>query len=1445
MEGKLFLYSSFTPPRISSSAAFVFDLQRFDGESKTETEYASLTAEQKAEYIYKARDTTTKVDKYFKTAEEATNYAGTGNYSYVALTSYGFNDSTAKAAGYAIKVEVYTDAGEDGKGDGTLTETLYFDNMQKALDGTVHDMVSNANDNTFYTEEDETTRASDQAKYTTQRKATVTLLDDISSTGFRIMGSPNMGGSQNDYKDVHLVINLDGHTYAFTSPIANDVSGDKSKAISINRNRPDSTSYVVINGGNGGTLKVADKTDASIERLIRSYVDLTLNDVTLDGTKLSKAKTGINEATVCHSAGTLKITGSTTFLNQSGLAGNSFYDITGKLGTSRNTFGNYYANGFSIDIDTTGNIPNIALAAWPDSPQSNGKIERYLPLDFSKASLNITNGNIGTIALNKTAVELGGMSRITIGENAKFDTFETVDSASDYVAGSTGIDTIFAVANSNIWNPDSSESNKYNYLLKSDTKAVTLTATGVNQDNEGKVDSVTYATVGTNTNAQIGEILLSASDVASKDKLTSLYGGIGGNGAGLFGVPYDAKLTWGNTANSVETGYNVAYLNYNSGENAVTVKTAANGAILSLAGGTNTGILADTVRDIDASNNNFSVTLKGHASEANTLRGGTGSDSLAGGTGGNFFGYNGGADTISGYVISDKIYDKVSVSSDIDIVTAADSVKVDGGDLVIAFGGANSLRFADKGNVDSEVNGIKIQSGRTTYNYSNRSIADDDSITLTSNYNVATYKVSSYTKGVNAAAVTRDAGIAITGDQNANNIVGSSSKPNTLYGGAGNDTLTGGSGADVFKFTDGKDVIEGFGTVDKADVAADNIVSAKSSRKGLAFTFKNNKNVLTFNADDTGNVAEKIILQDSQEITSNTDDKKETVTSGGFLTQAGFLKTIGTTTSLSTGIETTTSRGFKLFSGTKGTIDLSDTLYGGNIATIDASEAKNSVTLTGDENIKSLTFGANKKKDLFVYGGGSVTINGYEAGKDRLDIAEVGPINAFSVGGGDVAISVTAGTDNVISLKGAANQEVLMRDYGSKNNSFSKFIFARTGVLYNKEKKPTEAIVYSNAGNLTGTEDSIKKIFLQENVAGVSIQSGNNKATLDASAAGTATGEAISLIGGAKSNRFIGSNFADMFVYTGGKDNIQDFDATDKISFDTDKLNDAKISVSKKSIKFKFDSKNALTLKGKNTISGALSVGDTSYTFSKNAYSTDAGTVTLTSEFSGTYKLADGVSTVDGSDVKKNLTYKGTSAAESLVGGLKKTTFKGGGGNDGDTLVGGTGKDIFFYAKGDSGTNEIQKFDFGVGKDKLKIANGTIGEISTLTSDGKTAIQFDMTNGKKGNTNTVGSFKLTSKLKSDGSGEDIDASKVVIKANNTFYWFASGGETIYTNDETTGGAAVAGDLITTTNKVTAREVKDCDIIDLGYSTNLVKTGVAYKVTESFTFTGGKPTKQTT
>ena len=203
----------------------------------------------------------------------------------------------------------------------------------------------------------------------------------------------------------------------------------------------------------------------------------------------------------------------------------------------------------------------------------------------------------------------------------------------------------------------------------------------------------------------------------------------------------------------------------------------------------------------------------------------------------------------------------------------------------------------------------------------------------------------------------------------------------------------------------------------------------------------------------------------------------------------------------------------------------------------------------------------------------------------------------------------------------------------------------------------------------------------------------------------------------------------------------------------------------------------------------------------------------MTSQFGGTYKIADGVSTVDGHLVSKKLTVKGTEAAETILGGNNansKTTFKGGGGAD--SLVGGAGADTFFYAKGDKDTVTIANFDFT--KDKLKIAGGTLAKVSSISG----GVQFGMKEAKGADAPEVGWFNV-----------ETNEQNVLIKANNTYYWFAEGNETLASDDTLT---ADKGALITSVSKVSNSQISGYSVIDLNYSTNLLKSNIAVQVKDT-------------
>ena len=293
MDGNIFFSNRFDSS--SEAIAFKFDLQRFSEEDtgKTAAEYNNLTDEEKAEYLYEARQGTlsslTNTVKYFKTSAAAEAYAnadkshankGAGDdLSYVAYLAK-IDEATAISQGYTVS------ATKDN-------ETKYFNDIRYAFDY--------VKGGTGVTE------------------STINVLADIpDAKGFRSRNETN--------QYVDTTINLNGHTVTFITSIQGD---RKTKAMQFGK---DST--VTINGGNGtddavGTITIVPQDlNGKFERIIRCYCDLTINNVTLDATNLLQG-TGMDSAAIQTSCGKLSLKGNTSVIVKEDDASGTYYAITG------------------------------------------------------------------------------------------------------------------------------------------------------------------------------------------------------------------------------------------------------------------------------------------------------------------------------------------------------------------------------------------------------------------------------------------------------------------------------------------------------------------------------------------------------------------------------------------------------------------------------------------------------------------------------------------------------------------------------------------------------------------------------------------------------------------------------------------------------------------------------------------------------------------------------------------------------------------------------------------------------------------------------------------------------------------------------------------------------------------------------------------------------------
>ena len=897
------------------------------------------------------------------------------------------------------------------------------------------------------------------------------------------------------------------------------------------------------------------------------------------------------------------------------------------------------------------------------------------------------------------------------------------------------------------WNADSKTKNKYNYVIQEAIGESGKIILGV----EGVSDAKNLAVDKTNK---------------------------------IIGVPASATATWQNSYTD-GSEYKLAKLGYNGNKTAVTVSTESANALINA-----DSLLASTVEKIDASSNTVAIIINGNAnttaitggagndslvagSNGVTLDGGAGDNTLKGGAGADTFIYNGGNNRIQGYSTDDSI----SLASDIDPVTVGSSISSDENGFTIGFGTGNSLTF-DGNDVEA-----KIKSGSQIYTYKKDSILFNKNVILAAGASVGSLGNDNDYNLVDASAV--EGRVSLIGNAFANTLTAGNGG-NSLDGGLGNDNLRGGDGADLFVYGDksGKDVIYNYGAGDRFSVTAANIASGTANTNTGDLVFKiDNSNSITFKP--TGE-------NENQDVTT-------------------ILLADGTSSLTKDGTISADSKMLTLFKEQKGKINLADSIYSG-VAGIDASQiTDNVVTMTGGTGGGTFTFANNKKKaDVFEYGGGAVSLSGYTAGVDKIDLVEAS-WQSFSVDSTGVSLTTDKG---VITIGGAQGQEVLLHDATGKNNSFSKMIFAANGVLHDKDKNPTSATLSAGVESLYSADSSINKITIGKDVTAISVQAGSKNTVIDASNA-SAT---ITLMGGSGNDKFTGREGADTFVFTKGKDVITNYESGDNILAEGFDLGSAKITQSKKSVTLKFDNKNSLAIKSGEAI-GTININGTAYNFGKNAVITGTAssqTASLTSNFSGTYKAGSDVTTIDGSAIaKKNYTMQGTSTAETLTAGgsdsnngaNKKVTFKGGGG--GDSLVGGTSKDSFFYGKNDTGATTVDYFDYA--NDNVKIKR-------TLTDINKTnsGLEFEM---GTGNTLTI----KTVKSDNNNANVDIDTSKVLIKANNTLYWFED--SELYTAKD-----KESKDQI----KSVLRSRSDYAIVDLNYSTNLIKGKVAKESETGFT-----------
>ena len=184
-------------------------------------------------------------------------------------------------------------------------------------------------------------------------------------------------------KNVNATINLNGHTYTCKGPMAVGSKGTETQAFHLEKGNT-----VTIKNGKIDADNSADGSKVMV--MINNYCDLTLTDVTVDGSNLIDGNYGMlnfkkgYQTVVCNN-GTVTIDGNTTITKVND-------DSLPAYGLVVNWW-NSYSDGSQVTLNTEGEIQNILMSV--DNASTVAK--------DSKSKLTITNAVIA----GKITVEPG------------------------------------------------------------------------------------------------------------------------------------------------------------------------------------------------------------------------------------------------------------------------------------------------------------------------------------------------------------------------------------------------------------------------------------------------------------------------------------------------------------------------------------------------------------------------------------------------------------------------------------------------------------------------------------------------------------------------------------------------------------------------------------------------------------------------------------------------------------------------------------------------------------------------------------------------------------------------------------------------------------------------------------------------------------------------------
>lgn len=426
---------------------------------------------------------------------------------------------------------------------------------------------------------------------------------------------------------------------------------------------------------------------------------------------------------------------------------------------------------------------------------------------------------------------------------------------------------------------------------------------------------------------------------------------------------------------------------------------------------------------ISGSSNVDIITTRGNKL---SISGGAGNDtikvlgsatSVSGGDGDDIFIINAnGSNIITDY----KAGDKISITSGTATVTTS------GNDVVFNVGFNKILTVT--GGRNENITYFDDAGEHTHYSYPDGIISVKSAITLTADYegNDVNLSISNNKfNTLNATEVIR--GLKITGNKNANNIVGSSQDDiidgggsadmidggkgnDSIIGGKGNDTLTGGDGSDVFIYNkgDGNDLI--------TDYAAEDVISIKSGKATVST--KKDDVILTVGSNKITVVGGKY------EIITYVD-------SDGTHTYQKIFTTKGNKT-------ITLTEEY-----TKNNFNVAD--YG-SYNTIDASAVTHSMSIVGNKSANSIM--GTTDEDTIDGGAGNDKLYGKD-GNDSI----IGGKGKDSLYGGDGNDTLWGGTGNDY-LYGGAGVDIFVYNSGDEIDTIFDYEQGVDKIMILSDEKP-------------------------------------------------------------------------------------------------------------------------------------------------------------------------------------------------------------------------------------------------------------------------------------------------------------------------------------------------------------------------------------------------------